>query len=454
MRNFDKFIFENFEFNSQTGEVFLNYSLRVEKEKIEFQEKFVFDLPESFNWEELSGEKKDLLNRILFNLHLASGTSYWKTYCPKEIEIKSGKINQEQARFWEKLYFKGLGQFYFENNLDPNEFAPKFPVNEVNVSSLNVKIIPGNLLPWGGGKDSVVSAEILKKLREDFVLISGNDSIPQQKTEKIVGKERIIFERKLSKNLVNLQRNGGAFAGHVPITAIYAFACLLVAIIRGFNRIILSNEKSSNIGNVFYQGLEVNHQYSKSFEFEKDIAEYFKKFLTKDVKYFSLLSGWYELKISKIFSRYPKYFENFSSCNLTNFKLDKEERSKNGLWCGECPKCAFVFLMFSAFLKKKELLKIFGKNLFDDENLEKTFSEILGYKNFKPLECVGTEEESRLAFLKAIKGESFTGSYLIEKLKDKILNSKNEILKSEIDIMKFHGENLIPSDWKKGVKNF
>ncbi len=449
-----KFTFEDFEFNSQTGEVFLNYSIEGDK-KIEFQEKFVFPMPEDFDWEKLPEEKKELISRISFNLHLACGTSYWKTYCPKQVEIKSGELSSEQARFWEKLYFKGLGQFYFENNLDPNELAPKFPASDgTDLQPIEVELSSGNLLPWGGGKDSAVSAEILKKLGESFVLITGNDSVPQQKTEKVAGKKRIIFERKISENLKDLQEDHGAFAGHVPITAIYAFACLFVAVIEGFDKIILSNEKSSNVGNVYYKGLEVNHQYSKSFEFEKDIAEYFGKFLTRDVKYFSLLRGWHELKIAEIFSGHPEYFQKFSSCNVANFKLDKSENLESELWCGECPKCAFVFLMLSAFLKKDKLIKIFGKNLFDDKKFEKTFLEILGCKNFKPLECVGTVEESRLAFLKAVEGGEFEESFLVKKLKKITLETKEQVLENEKEIMSFSEDNFISDNWKKEIRNW
>ena len=57
----------------------------------------------------------------------------------------------------------------------------------------------------------------------------------------------------------------GALNGHVPITGILSMIVLACAIIHGFDAIAMSNEHSASAPNI----ADVNHQYSKSFEFEQ-----------------------------------------------------------------------------------------------------------------------------------------------------------------------------------------
>ena len=64
--------------------------------------------------------------------------------------------------------------------------------------------------------------------------------------------------------------------------------------------------------------------------------------------------------------------------------------SKEDIWCGHCPKCLFVWLILSPFLSQKRLTEIFGRNLADDKEMEKYFSQLFGLEKEKPFECVGS----------------------------------------------------------------
>ena len=68
--------------------------------------------------------------------------------------------------------------------------------------------------------------------------------------------------------------------------------------------------------NLMLFGEKINHQYSKSYEFEKDFTTYAEKYLKGNVKYFSFLRPLNELQIAKIFSKYKKYHKIFKSCNV------------------------------------------------------------------------------------------------------------------------------------------
>jgi hypothetical protein len=161
----------------------------------------------------------------------------------------------------------------------------------------------------------------------------------------------------------------------------------------------------------------INHQYSKSFDFEKKFREYSQKYLTSSVNYFSFLRPLYEIQIAKLFSKYPKYFDVFLSCNEA-YKTYSGKKLPIRKWCGSCPKCLFVFTTLYPFIEESELVKIFGKNLFEDpegkpsasyragKKLLSIMKQLIGEEKFKPFECVGTKKESLIAFYFALR--SFT----------------------------------------------
>lgn len=77
----------------------------------------------------------------LFALHLAGGTSYYKTCCPKEIEVQSGKLNADQAAFWNTVYERGLGEFFYQNQIDFRKLI-QFPITNHPFDKLRVNQSP------------------------------------------------------------------------------------------------------------------------------------------------------------------------------------------------------------------------------------------------------------------------------------------------------------------------
>jgi hypothetical protein len=153
----------------------------------------------------------------------------------------------------------------------------------------------------------------------------------------------------------------------------------------------MSNEHSASAANLSLDGIEINHQYSKSFEFERDFAQYVERLISPSISYFSLLRPLSEIEIARRFSKYLAYFGVFRSCN-TAFRQAREARGRH--WCRNCPKCRFVFLALSPFLAKPDLIEIFGGNLLEDETQREGFAELCGLRANKPFECVGETSES------------------------------------------------------------
>jgi hypothetical protein len=203
--------------------------------------------------------------------------------------------------------------------------------------------------------------------------------------------ETIIFKREIHPLLLELN-NKGFLNGHTPFSAVLAFHSLLAAYLTGRVNIALSNESSANEATI--PGTGINHQYSKTYAFEKDFREYVKRFISPDFNYFSFLRPLTELQIARVFSRMPHYFKAFRSCNVG---------SKTGSWCGVCAKCLFTFIILSPFIKINELIAIFGKDLFSDITLIPLLNQLTGQSPEKPFECVGTIDEVNFALVAAVR---------------------------------------------------
>jgi len=391
------------------------------------------------------GIDNKILDKVLFNLHLVIGIGYYKAYCPRKIIIKSGRLNREQAAFWNKLYTKGLGEFFYKNKLDYRGLI-NFPFSHFSEKPIKKVFKDRCLSPIGGGKDSCLAAEKLMAVGKEITLISLRDSSIQKETAALIGRPQIVVNREIDPLLFELNRQG-AYNGHIPISAIYSWITILMAVIDDYRYIVFANEASANYGNVKYLGEEINHQYSKSFEFEQDLAAYLKNNICPGLEYFSILRPFSELKIASQFTRYEKYLPAFSSCNR-NFKINNPASTR---WCGECPKCAFTYTLLSAFKTKAELKKIFSRNLFADKKMLPLFQELWGEKRIKPFDCVGTPEEVKAAMLLAAAEGSYKQDmamkYFLAKIAPKI-KDKEKLIDDAFALNPLHA---VPADFRQTV---
>ena len=208
------------------------------------------------------------------------------------------------------------------------------------------------------------------------------------------GLPRLNIGRRLAPELFDFNRQG-AWNGHIPVTAINSAIGVLAAVLYGHDAVVFSNEHSASSATLEAGGRSVNHQWSKGFAFERDFAALVRETIHPDLDYFSLLRPFSELAVTARFAGMADYHEHFSSCNR-NFRLLGERPA--GRWCGECPKCHFVFLALAPFLPKPALVRIFGRNLLDDPAQAPGFDALVEWRAHKPFECVGDADESRAAF--------------------------------------------------------
>lgn len=411
-----------------------NYSIK--EDDIAFYLEFEFEIPglikfnpktrilkKSFNWKDINNK---YVKNMIFHIGLIELISYWKCACSPKIVIKCGFLNEEQIRWWKKLYFYGLGELFYTNNIKTNleDFVTiECPNNQNNTEYDKIRDeFNGYIVPVGGGKDSIVTLETLKLDKKNDYCLIVNPKPVTLKCAELAGFENdniIEIYRTIDKNLLDLNKQG-FINGHTPFSTMLAFVSYFVAYMLSKKYIALSNENSANESNV--AGEKVNHQYSKSYEFECDFENYSDKYLKMPVKYFSFLRPLNELQIAKIFSKHEKYHSVFKSCNVGS-------KEKEWKWCLNCAKCLFAYIILSPYLYKEKLINIFGMDLFEKKELLKTFLELTGNGETKPFDCVGTFEEVNFAISKTINNQKSELPYLLQYYKDnyKLVDTSNDI---------------------------
>ena len=342
----------------------------------------------------------EIAEKIVFNLGMVELISYWKCACPKTVNVKCGYLSEKDIKWYKKLYFGGLSEFFYINGIETDEESfMEIKVNEELEHHMHPQAYNSNginLIPVGGGKDSCVTTSLLKDFKDKNMFFTVNDQKARTDTVLAAGyneKDIVRTYRTIDENLLKLNSEG-FLNGHTPFSAIVAFLSLYCAYLVGGKYIVLSNESSANETNI--EGVNVNHQYSKSYEFEEDFTAYVQKniFGYDGIEYFSLLRPFSELQIAKMFASLTQYHETFRSCN---------RGSKKNVWCGKCAKCLFVFTILSPFIEYDKLVSIFGNDMLDDPDCTADFDGLAGITDLKPFECVGTKSEFNFALMSLCK---------------------------------------------------
>lgn len=336
------------------------------------------------------------IDGFIFHLGLIEMISYWKAFCSPTVIIKPHRLNIEQENWWKKLFRKGLGEFFYQNGIFPDfetfitfeyvDSARLIPLSSFSYISDSQKVI----IPIGGGKDSVVTLETLRKEKIiiPFIINPRGATLDCAKEAGFTNEaDIIVLKREIVPLLLELNREG-FLNGHTPFSAMLAFYTLLVSTLTSVRHIALSNEASANEPTI--SGTDINHQYSKSLEFEEDFQYYVKTFMNDCCHYFSYLRPYTELEIAEKFATFTNYHFLFKSCNVG---------SKENRWCCSCSKCLFAYLILSPFMEDEKMIQIFGEDLLNKGELINYFEELTGIADNKPFECVGTIEEVNKAVI-------------------------------------------------------
>jgi hypothetical protein len=377
----------------------------------------------------LTQAREPAFDAALKLLHLVAGVSYYKAGVPAKIAVETGALDAAGAELLEALYLHGLAEFAYRNKLDlRRRIAFPRTASVPGTGSRPVHGLDGGtvtapglsqriLVPIGGGKDSLVVVEALKRAGADLVATWVGASPLIAVVAGRTGLPTLNLGRELSPVLFDYNRIG-AWNGHIPVTAINAAILACAAILYGFDAIAFANERSASAATLEYEGQPVNHQWSKGWAFERLFAAWLHSQVAADLDFFSLLRPFSELAVTRAFAKTgTAYFDVFSSCNR-NFRILGPKPADR--WCGRCPKCHFVFLALAPFLPKPRLLSIFGSNLLDDETQAAGFDALIEYREHKPFECVGEAAEARAAFAALANRPEWREDALVARFREEI----------------------------------
>jgi hypothetical protein len=278
--------------------------------------------------------------RALRLLHLVAGVSYYKACIPPRMDPGLPGLGEGLASFLTRLYVDGLAEFAHVNGVELSGRV-HFPVGEGAAHPAFELALPERaLLAMGGGKDSLVSLELLRQAGVEIQPVCVGDSPLIAETARAAHLPLLAIRRELAPALADMNR-AGALNGHVPVTAINSAILLCASILYGHAWVVFSNERSADEPTrIDAAGRPVNHQYSKSMAFERDFRGVVRDFVSPDIDYFSLLRPMTELAVTAKFSRLGHFHGVFSSCNR-NFHQGGS-RLDGSRWCGDCPKCRFT----------------------------------------------------------------------------------------------------------------
>jgi hypothetical protein len=335
-------------------------------------------------------------------VHLLAGVSYYKAGAPRTIDVGDTILRPGDREFLKSFYVEGLGEFAYRNGFSLRDIEIVGGRTELSMVA-NGLDLDRPLVPFGGGIDSVVTADIVSRAYEDtalFIVSRRGDRFEVIETAAAAtGLAVLRAEREIDARIARPTSTATIFVGHVPITGVLSSIAVLVAVLHRRGMVVMSNEWSASSGNLLADGHLVNHQFSKSEAFETAFREVLGA-LGPMPLYFSLLRPFSELWVAERFAKLQRFHPVVHSCNRA-FHLDPQRRLDR--WCGRCDKCCFIDLILAPFLGQSALATIFdGKEPLADPSLLPQFRALLGIGSAtKPFECVGDIDECRTAAMLA-----------------------------------------------------
>lgn len=364
--------------------------------------------------------------------------------------------------FWKEFYKNVFAEFKYVHNLHDLDIDIEVETSEYNIEEQNSsipmirnKIDDSNsrrvLLPIGGGKDSIVVWHKLLQQSKEPILMYISDTYEEfdqnirlQEVVNIMqsnSNSLPLLVMKHSFHSSNFEKYARSFykpCGH-PFAALVVFDCLFLAYLLNITEISFGFEKSADDGNGIRLscGTEVNHQYDKSSQFIKLVSEFSINELSLPlIQLKSEIQQLDELEICQVFVSNPlkKFHHCFLSCNMNSDLLGRSIINPRG-WCCQCEKCAFVFLLLSAYLNPCDVQVIFGGcDLLSNKSsfimkMKPIFYSLVGLFDgltsnlqHKPFECVGTVHETRKALALAFK-RRVDNNFIIEDMLQELVDA-------------------------------
>ncbi|MFC7549377.1 hypothetical protein [Plantactinospora sp. GCM10030261] len=441
LRQMDSFSFPSYSIDAGTGAVALDYVLRGPGGELRFTERITLPAPVRPPAEATVAA----LHRVVELLHLVAGVSYYKAAAPPRLVLPR-PLGPAATALVTAVYTKGLAEYAYRNEL-PHvlELVPEVPAGSPEPAPAVVDATGGRpLSAVGGGKDSIVTLEVLRRAGLDPVPFSVNPNPVIVSVNEASGLPALAARRILDPELFALNK-AGALNGHIPVTAINSLIAVATAVLHELGPVVMSNERSASDPNLIWNGHQVNHQWSKGVEAEALLRDAVTEHAGRVEPYFSLLRSLSELHIARLFAQFTRYDDVVTSCNRAFRLHDPSVR-----WCGDCPKCRFVFLALAPFMSRERLTHIFGTDLLADLDQVPGYLELLGIDAHKPFECVGEVEESTVALGLLAEQEQWRDAPVVRALVAAV-PSQGWVAAADSDVFTPAGTTFVPPPYAKAL---
>lgn len=398
MRNiYGKFSYDSFSAVNKDNSLVLTYHYTIENLS-SFTHQVILENPQL-------NEIDQTVNYLAFTIGISEALNYWKLTASNVVDISAGMLTKDQISFWEWVFTHGMSEFHYKNNLDftKNNFVSITTSHNPLPNIKSNKLLNGELILSGGGKDSSVTLELLKNSSANQIafVLETNSTIESAKSIALVNDYQVFSGKRILDPKLFTFNKDNFYNGHVPFSLVLALISVLSAYIFDLQYVVASNESSANEPTLLWNGAEINHQIAKSLTMENMIRNYLSNQSSNLPEYFSFLRPLSEIQIALIFTSLSQYHHIAKSCNVGQ---------KNNIWCCQCSKCAFSYALFFPFLNYDKIIEIFGSDLFANDNIVKHLRDNAGLTDKKPFECVGTIEETIHALLLCKE------QYLIQKI--------------------------------------
>jgi hypothetical protein len=406
-------------------------------------------------------------------VYLLAGVSYYKTAAPPVIDLGDTALTERELAFLREFYRSGLAEYAYRNGLDLSDLTihaasanpsaePPVAASAASPASLAASSpAPGvaalrPLIPFGGGIDSIVTVEGVRRCTTDIALFvvnrPGDRFAAIERPAAVSGLPVVRAGREIDPQLLR-SAELGFLNGHVPVTGIISAIAVLAAVLGGRDAVVMSNEWSASVPTLEHDGRPVNHQWSKSAAFEASFRELLESGQENLPDYFSALRDRTELWVGERFAQLTQYHGTFRSCNRA-FHIDTGRRL--GHWCGQCDKCCFIDLILAPFMSAQELRAVFaadggGAEPLDNPALKAKFATLLG-SGTKPFECVGEVNECRAAVVLAAGRPDRAGTALLQELAAEVTGRPDAPAAAEIEAMRHPvGASFVPAAYSLGA---
>ncbi|ASW55847.1 hypothetical protein [Plantactinospora sp. KBS50] len=444
LRQMDAFSFPAYSLDPATGAVALEYALRGPGGELRFTERITLPAPAR----PPSPAAAAALDRVVQLLHLVAGVSYYKTAAPRRL-VLPGPLGPAATGYVTAVYTQGLAEYAYRNDLPyVLELVPEVEAGAETGSGGGAPELDSSggrpLSAVGGGKDSIVTLEALRRAGLDPVPFSVNPNPVIVSVNEASGLTALAARRAIDPELFALNK-AGARNGHIPVTAINSLIAVATAVLHGLGPVVMSNERSASDPNLIWHGHEINHQWSKGLAAEGLLRAALTEHAGLVEPYFSLLRPLSELHIARLFAQFDAYDGVVTSCNAA-FRL----HDPSARWCGDCPKCRFVFLALAPFMPRDRLVRIFGKDMLADPGQVPGYLELLGIDAHKPFECVGEVEESTVALSLLAEQEQWRTAPVVQALVAAV-PAEGWAAAADSDVFSPAGTSFAPASYAKAL---